>query len=398
MADVMVEADGLWKKFKRGEIFNSLRDLVPALLKRKLSPTASTLGASEFWALKDVSFQVRRGEAFGIIGHNGAGKSTLLKHLSGIMRPTRGTMSVKGRLSALIEVGAGFHPDLTGRENIYLYGTILGMSRDEIRRKFDAIVAFSGLEDFIDTPVKRYSSGMFARLGFSVSAHVEPDVLIIDEVLSVGDYLFQRKGVERMKQVLSSGTTVLFVSHNLRAITDLCTRALLMDHGQVTIQGSTSEVVRRYMEQGADGAADNATKEAYLSRVTLRGPNGEDLQFESGQKVTAEFEVTANQPCQKLAVVIECRDEEQYDVFDTSTQRLGEPPFSLEPGETFRVTFQLTLHLVPGTYHLGAYVYRYDVQKNYDTRMPAVTFYVTAPNDVRGAANLEPRVVAQERV
>jgi lipopolysaccharide transport system ATP-binding protein len=398
MSDVMVEADGLWKKFKKGEIFNSLRDLVPALMKRKLTWARSELAKSEFWALKDVSFQVRRGEAFGIIGHNGAGKSTLLKHLSGIMRPTRGTLSVKGRLSALIEVGAGFHPDLTGRENIYLYGTILGMGRDEIRRKFDAIVEFSGLEDFIDTPVKRYSSGMFARLGFAVSAHVEPDVLIIDEVLSVGDYLFQRKGVERMKQVLASGATVLFVSHNLRAVADLCPRALLMDHGQVVADGTTAEVVRRYMDHGADGTADNATKEAYLSRVTLRGPAGEDLQFESGQKVIAEIEVTANQPCQKLAVVIECRDDEQYDVFNTSTQRLGEAPFSLEPGETVRVTFQLTMHLVPGTYHFGAYVYRYDIQKNFDTRVPASTFYVTAPIDVRGAAHLEPRVLGQERV
>jgi ABC-type glutathione transport system ATPase component len=191
---------------------------------------------------------------------------------------------------------------------------------------------------------------------------------------------------------------VLFVSHNLRAVTDLCQRALLMEHGQVVIQGTTAEVVRRYMEHGADGATDNAGKEAYLARVTLRGPAGEDLQFESGQKVTVEIDVTANQPCQKLAVVIECRDDEQYDVFDTSTQRLGEQPFSLEAGETMRVTMQLTLHLVPGTYHFGAYVYRYDIQKNFDTRMPAATFYVTAALDVRGAAHLEPRVLGQERV
>ncbi|HET6148177.1 MAG TPA: ABC transporter ATP-binding protein [Polyangia bacterium] len=397
--EVVVEANHLWKKFKRGEIFSSLRDLIPALVKRTVTrEQAEKLQVREFWALKDVCFQVRRGEAFGIIGHNGAGKSTLLKHLSGIIQPTRGSLSVKGRLSALIEVGAGFHPDLTGRENIYLYGTILGMDREEIRRKFDAIVAFSELEDFIDTPVKRYSSGMFARLGFSVSAHVEPEVLIIDEVLSVGDYLFQRKGLEKMRQVMAGGATVLFVSHNLRAMTDLCQRAILMDHGQVLIEGTTAEVVRRYMDRSKEGPADTSAKEAYISRIKLYDDKGNDLQFEAGQEVTVEIDVTANQPCQRLAVVIECADDEQYDVFNTSTQRLGETPFNLEPGQTERVTFRLTLHLVPGTFHLGCYVYRYDIQKDYDTRTRAVTFYVTSRTDVRGAAHLEPRVLSQTRV
>jgi lipopolysaccharide transport system ATP-binding protein len=397
--EVVVEADHLWKKFKRGEIFNSLRDLIPALVKRGMSrERAEKLEEREFWALKDVTFQVRRGEAFGIIGHNGAGKSTLLKHLSGIIFPTRGSLSVKGRLSALIEVGAGFHQDLTGRENIYLYGTILGMSREEIRRKFDAIVAFSELEDFIDTPVKRYSSGMFARLGFSVSAHVEPEVLIIDEVLSVGDYLFQRNGVEKMRQVMAGGATVLFVSHNLRAMTDLCQRAILMDHGQVMMEGPTSDVVRKYMDRAKEGPTDNSDKEAFISRIRISDDKGSDLQFDAGQEVTVEVEVSANKPCQRLAVVIEIADDEQYDVFNTSTQRLGETPFSLEPGQTVRVSFRLTMHLVPGTFHLGAYVYRYDIQKNYDTRTRAVTFYVTSKTDVRGAAHLEPRVISQTRI
>ena len=394
MADeVMVEARGLWKKFRKGEIYNSLRDLVPALVKRRLSGELET---REFWALRDVSFQVRRGEAFGIVGANGAGKSTLLKHLSGILYPTRGTLFVKGRLSALIEVGAGFHPDLTGRENVYLYGTILGMSREEVRRKFDAIVAFSGLEDFIDTPVKRYSSGMFARLGFSVATHVEPEVLIVDEVLSVGDFLFQRKSLERMKQVLASGATVLFVSHNLRAITDLCQRSILIDRGQVVLEGPTADVVRRYMDRSAAGPTDNSEKEAYISKVSIRDDAGTTLQFDSGQKVTVEVEITANAAAQKLAVVIECCDDEMYDVFNTSTQRLGATPFALQPGEKERVTFELTLHLVPGTYHLGAYLYRYDIQKNFDTRTRAATFYVVSPVDVRGAAHLEPRVLGQE--
>src|SRR6267378_6132453 len=194
MNEPVIIFDHIYKKFARGEQHTTLRDLIPALIsswwnKKKIDEQA--LKGEEFWAVNDVSFSVPRGEALGIIGPNGSGKSTILKLLSGILRPDRGTYSVKGRLSALIEVGAGFHPDLTGRENIYLNGTILGMTRAEIKQRFDAIVAFSGVEEFLDTPVKRYSSGMYARLGFSVAAHVEPDVLIVDEVLSVGDYLFQ---------------------------------------------------------------------------------------------------------------------------------------------------------------------------------------------------------------
>jgi lipopolysaccharide transport system ATP-binding protein len=395
MSDVVVEADHLWKKFRKGEIYDSLRDLVPALIRRRLSPGASAaLRAQEFWALRDVSFQVMRGQAFGIVGHNGAGKSTLLKHLSGIIRPTQGTLSVKGRLSALIEVGAGFHPDLTGRENIFLYGTILGMSREEIRRKFDAIVEFSGLEDFIDTPVKRYSSGMFARLGFSVSAHVEPDVLIIDEVLSVGDYLFQRKSLQRMKEILATGATVLFVSHNLRAMTDLCSRGLLLEHGQVALVGTAAEVARAYLARETGGQGDQSQKEVYVSSVRMTGAKGEDLQFESQQKAVVEVAITANKAVEKVAVVLHMLDDDDYEVFNTSTERLGTPPFDLKAGETKHVTVELTMHLVPGTYHLGIYLHRYDQQKDFDARARAVTFYMTSQSDVRGVANLEPRVLA----
>ncbi|HTA18403.1 MAG TPA: ABC transporter ATP-binding protein, partial [Polyangia bacterium] len=319
MSDVVVEADHLWKKFRKGEIYDSLRDLVPALVKRRLSPGATAaLRAQEFWALRDVSFQVMRGQAFGIVGHNGAGKSTLLKHLSGIIRPTQGTLSVKGRLSALIEVGAGFHPDLTGRENIFLYGTILGMSREEIRRKFDAIVEFSGLEEFIDTPVKRYSSGMFARLGFSVSAHVEPDVLIIDEVLSVGDFLFQRKSLQRMKEILATGATVLFVSHNLRAMTDLCSRGLLLEHGKVALDGTAAEVARAYLARATGGQDDQSQKEVYVSSVRMTGGKS-DLQFESQQKAVVEVAITANKPVEKVAIVLHMLDDGDYEVFNTST-------------------------------------------------------------------------------
>ena len=206
--DMVVRVEGVFKKFRRGELHDSLRDFVPALVRRAVGGRRpEALETREFWAVQDVSFDVHRGEAFGIVGANGAGKSTILKLLSRIMPPTRGSVTIQGRLSALIEVSAGFHPDLTGRENVMLNGAILGMSRAEIRARFDAIVAFSGLEEFIDTPVKRYSSGMFARLGFSVAAHVQPDLLIVDEVLSVGDYLFQQKCIDRMNEIITGGAT-----------------------------------------------------------------------------------------------------------------------------------------------------------------------------------------------
>src|SRR5579862_3289857 len=209
MSEVSLQMEHVYKKFRKGEVYNSLRDLLPALTGRMFGQQEISQGdRREFWALQDVSFEVKRGEAFGIVGHNGAGKSTALKILSRIMKPTKGHMVVNGRLSALIEVAAGFHPDLTGRENIFLNGTILGMTKREISSKLDQIIAFSGIEEFIDTPVKRYSSGMFARLGFSVAAHVDPEVLIVDEVLSVGDYAFQQRCMDRIRSVIKSGTSV----------------------------------------------------------------------------------------------------------------------------------------------------------------------------------------------
>ncbi len=399
MPDIVLEARGLHKKFRKGELYTSLRDLVPALARRAVK---GGLGKSEFWALRDINFQVERGEAFGIIGHNGAGKSTLLKHLCGILVPTSGQLIVKGRLSALIEVGAGFHPDLTGRDNIYLNGTILGMTRAEIRSKFDAIVEFSELADFLDTPVKRYSSGMYARLGFAVAAHVEPDVLVVDEVLSVGDFVFQKKSVEKMRQVMKGGTTVVFVSHNLRAVADLCQRGMLLDHGTVSAIGPATEVIKTYMERGTAGAGSDPNKEVYVSRVTLRAEGGteaghEAVQFDAGQRMIAEVEVTARRDAERLAVVIECRDEEMYEVFNTSTQRLNAPTVNLAAGEKFTARFALRLHLAPGTYHFGVYVYRYDIQKNYDTLTPAKTFYVRSLIDVRGVAHLEPEVLGQDK-
>lgn len=245
---MVIEFKNISKKFKKGESFDSLRDFIPNLVKGIFDRNNKNeeLHGKEFWALKNVSFELKRGECLGIIGTNGSGKSTTLKLLSKILKPTTGEIKINGRLSALIEVGAGFHGDLTGRENIYLNGAIIGMKNKEINKKFDSIVEFSELEEFIDTPVKRYSSGMYARLGFSVAAHMDPNILLVDEVLSVGDICFQAKCIERIKKMKQEGVTIIFISHNMEAMLNLCSRAILLHKGVILTQGSTEEVVREY--------------------------------------------------------------------------------------------------------------------------------------------------------
>jgi lipopolysaccharide transport system ATP-binding protein len=311
------------------------------------------------------------------------------------MKPTSGTVSHRGRVSALIEVGAGFHPDLTGRENILLYGTILGMQRNEIRSKLEEIVEFSGIEDFIDTPVKRYSSGMYARLGFSVAAHVDPDVLIIDEVLSVGDYVFQNKCLEKMRSVVTSGATVIFVSHNLKAVSDLCGRALLLDHGRVVEAGPTNEVIQAYLKQ-AYASRENAAKQAiYVSSVSVRNQKGPSVQFTSGEHAWIDVEVTANASCEKVSIVLILRDESQYRAFSISTARLDGRTFSFRAGDRLRLTFELELHLASGTFHVGVVLARHDIGARYDEWAPATTIYVASKNGSRGVAQLYPTATYQ---
>jgi lipopolysaccharide transport system ATP-binding protein len=397
VSDVVLEMSRVFKKFRKGEKHTSLRDLIPALTRRLVvSGTGNgKLQETEFWALSDISFAVGKGEALGIIGHNGAGKSTILKILTRIIEPTSGSMEVKGKLSALIEVGAGFHQDLTGRENIFLNGTILGMKKNEIKRKFDEIVEFSGLADFIDTPVKRYSSGMYARLGFSVAAHIDPDVLVVDEVLSVGDYAFQNKCMEKMNSILSGGSTVIFVSHNLRAVTELCRRCILLDHGKIVKEGPTDEVVRHYLDAGKVSSKVKNDKEVFISNVVVRGENGRNLPFKAGQKAFFEIEVTAKIESDKLSVYIGLVDDNHQMVFNTSTERLNHTTFCLKRGETRKVAFELDLHLAPGTYHFGAIIYRYDIENQYDACLPAATIYVSSDMGVRGVANLYPKAAIE---
>ena len=247
--------------------------------------------AEPFWALRDVSFEIHAGEVVGIVGRNGAGKSTLLKILSRITPPTEGCAELEGRISSLLEVGTGFHPELSGRENIFLNGAILGMLRSEIRRKFDAIVSFAELEHFIDTPVKRYSSGMFVRLAFSVAAHLEPEILIIDEVLSVGDLHFRNRCLGRMHDLQDQGRTVLFCSHDMTSIRQLCTRAIMLERGRVIAEGSPYDVTRRYEQffqedvESSSGVVDRRTPPSgyHLRRVELRNAAGQVMrQFQAG--------------------------------------------------------------------------------------------------------------------
>ncbi len=274
MGDGLIRFEGVWKKFRRGERHDSLRDLIPALGRGLLGGrTDGDLGRREFWALQDVSFEVSPGEALGIIGPNGAGKSTILKILIRLLRPTHGRSVVRGRVGSLIEIGGSLHPDLTGRENIFLQGSVMGMRRAEIARKFDEIVEFSELPDFIDTPVKRYSSGMNARLGFSVAAHLETDVLIIDEVLAVGDAAFQRKAFDRMKVMVKRGVPAVIVSHQLERIASLCGSALLLARGRIAHQGSPAACIAAYARaQSAPPAPDEPPGGLRLDSITLRGP------------------------------------------------------------------------------------------------------------------------------
>jgi ABC-type polysaccharide/polyol phosphate transport system ATPase subunit len=396
-SDTAVRLEGVYKKFRKGELYDSLRDFVPALASRLLrGANRETLASREFWALQDVSFEVMRGEAFGIVGSNGAGKSTILKLLSRIMPPTRGSISLNGRLSALIEVSAGFHPDLTGRENILLNGAILGMTRAEIRQRFDAIVAFSELEEFIDTPVKRYSSGMYARLGFAVAAHVEPDLMIVDEVLSVGDYLFQQKCIDRMNEILTGGATIIFVSHNLRAVSSLCSRSLLLEHGRVVHIGPSREVVQIYMDRGQLARTVESDRGIRITSVSVGRAGVPESAFETDDYMEITVQAQARTPHNDMSVVVAIADDNQYMVFDTCTQRLGAGPLALGADEMLTVTFRVHLRLAEGTYHINAYLHRYVTNRAFDRWPRAKTFFVRGTPKIRGVANLTPTLLRCE--
>ena len=393
----VITFERVWKKFNRGERQDSLRDLVPAALKRlRRRPDAASLTQQQFWALQDVSFSVRPGEALGIIGPNGAGKSTTLKLLTRILRPTQGVAQVRGRAGALIEIAAGFHPDLTGRENVFLQGAIMGMRRADILRRFDEIVAFAGVGDFIDTPVKRYSSGMSARLGFAIAAHLEPDALIVDEVLSVGDMAFQRRCVERMLEIRRAGAAIVFVSHDLSAVGVMCTRALLLGKGTVVSDGSTASVIQTYVERSSQvtptaaaiAAADGTALS--LARVALP-PAADVMSLKPGDRLRATLRLTTPRPAGRLILVTH--------VVQQGTRALvydGNMPLAASCDGTghFELDVDLRLNLLRGVYDLGFSIFDPATQEHLAWLRPAVIFGIQELNSYSGIADLDVHVAA----
>ena len=380
MPPAVIEVEHVRKRYNigvaRGSVFQygSLRESIAAASSsawRRIRYGRGTAAPSSsvMWALDDVSFRVEAGEVVGIIGRNGAGKTTLLKILSRITKPTSGFAQIRGRLGSLLEVGTGFHPELTGRDNIFLNGAILGMRRQEIAARFDEIVAFAGTSRFLDTPVKRYSSGMYVRLAFAVAAHLEPDILLVDEVLAVGDAEFQKKCLGKMKSVVRQGRTVLFVSHNMAAIKALCGRALLLEAGRLVAQGPVDQVIEGYLGLAsapsssgfiAENAPRSGTGEARFRRaevLTASGQPAPELYFGQRFRVRMTLEVTQAVDSVVAGVVIAALDgTEVACAFSTDH---GRPAFSLSPG-WHCVEVELDLTLVHRTYSVTLTLNRSD--------------------------------------
>jgi lipopolysaccharide transport system ATP-binding protein len=380
-------------------------------LRRRLSTVWAP--RDEFWAVRDVTFEVARGEAVGIIGRNGAGKSTILKLLTGITAPTAGEIVIRGRLAALIELGSGFHPELTGRENAYLSGSMLGLRRREITDKLPGIAEFSGIGDFLDVPVKFYSSGMFVRLGFAIAAHLEPDILLVDEVLAVGDAEFQARCLRRIEELKRHGVTLIIVSHDLGAIEQLCDRALLLDHGTVLTSGSSSDIVTAYQRLASGGSPPAAASARpidpgaedtplEIAALALCRPDGTStLTVAAGGPVTASVTVRANRAFDDVEVTLALYDFEQGTHLIECTSATRGEPFPLPAGET-QIDFVIPhLPLAPGVYTLGATAKPAAELQPAAWRFGRTTLYVEGTASTRGSfvVAYECRVAnARERV
>jgi lipopolysaccharide transport system ATP-binding protein len=373
MSDIVIAAHNLSKSYwvghqvARSESYTALRDVI-AREARNFSRKAVDFirgrqivqgdEVEEFWALQDVSFEVRRGEVLGIIGPNGAGKSTLLKILSRITEPTRGRAVLRGRVASLLEVGTGFHPELTGRENIYLNGAILGMTRTEIKSRFEEIVGFAEVERFLDTPIKRYSSGMYVRLAFSIAAHLEPEILIVDEVLAVGDARFQEKSLGKMKDVASNGRTVLFVSHNMAAVLQLTTRALVLREGAVRFTGEPRQAVESYIQTiDGKGRVEFDVRDAKRhhqatgdARIVVLRFDRTMPQFEFGEPIRYIMHVQAERSIKRLRVSMTVFTRDGRPIGNAFSPEIG----GLKAGQAREVVVTLpSARLAPGSYFCG---------------------------------------------
>jgi ABC-type polysaccharide/polyol phosphate transport system ATPase subunit len=370
MADISIQVENLSKKYNIGLAqlrHDTLRDQLVDLISSPFKKRENSDDVGVFWALRDVSFDVMQGEVLGIIGRNGAGKSTLLKLLSRITEPTSGRAVINGRVGSLLEVGTGFHPELTGRENVFLNGAILGMHRSEISRKFDEIVAFADIDQFLDTPVKRYSSGMYVRLAFAVAAHLEPEILLVDEVLAVGDIEFQKKCLGKMDDVAKLGRTVLFVSHNMNAIQRLCSNTIFIDKGELVEKGPTRDVVSGYISSNfystapkevisLEDAVRVGTGEAYFDSISYESPS-EEIGFKPYSNGPVEFSlnIESNAPRTVSSVAVTIFDQYGTKLVNADSVSLGRS-VELRQGRnhfTFRID---RLHLNPGVYIVGLWM------------------------------------------
>jgi lipopolysaccharide transport system ATP-binding protein len=383
MSDIAIKVETLGKSYLIGhnatqaERYTALRDVIARNARNLARKTRDMVAGraiiqgdevEEFWALKDVSFEIKQGESVGIIGRNGAGKSTLLKILSRITEPTKGKIKITGRVASLLEVGTGFHPELTGRENIFLNGAILGMTRAEINRKFDEIVAFAEVEKFLDTPVKRFSSGMYVRLAFAVAAHLEPEILVVDEVLAVGDAAFQKKSLGKMGEVAKEGRTVLFVSHNMAAVSRLCSSAIFFDCGAVRAIGPTRETVQAYLSEVNSRAGialinridrKGSGKIRFLS-IKVHDRDGREVNsVQCGQEIDLSIKLEQRkgfEGCKNVSIAIGVDNSEGLRVWHISNETSGKI-FSILNTESSYIKIKIPkLPLVPGIYSLTLFI------------------------------------------
>jgi homopolymeric O-antigen transport system ATP-binding protein len=406
MSETVVTFENVSKKYLLGlAAYRSLRDEASKLLglllgRRRPKP-------EPFWALKDVSFDIRRGETVGIIGPNGAGKSTALKLIAKITQPSSGRVTSVGRVASLIEVGTGFHLELTGRQNVFLNGSVLGMPRNEIEEKYDQIVEFSEIGGFMDTPVKKYSSGMYARLGFSVAAHVNPDILLVDEVLSVGDFGFQQKCIRHMEELRQKGTTVVFVSHNLQSVSALCDRGILVHQGAIQTDGPVGDAIGDYhallatlrprlTHKGGRGKGVSAETPdrapARIENVHLISGGGATHVLPAHQRMEVRIRAHFDEDLEGAALALNIANNRGMRVYDLNTARDGFELGDFKAGQEATFSIALKANLIRGQYHLSAGLIDPKRSEYIDWRQNVISFFIENPSSCKGVADMAAEV------